>query len=87
MGFIITGTMLGVQEREGTLDNGNPWHVKEIVVLDGLATLPVRVENFAGPLPERGEQVAIDVEVRYGKYIGLKRNDSLERALAATAGK
>lgn len=83
MGYVITGDALGTEHRSGTLDNGNPWNVNELVVLDGLQLIRVRMEDFQGPIPQRGDFVAIECTHRFGKFHAVRRVPALEAALAS----
>lgn len=85
MGVIITGTSLGDRKRNGTLDNGQPWNVHELMVLDGLEVTPVRIDRFPGSVPTRGEVVALHVELRSGKFHATGRDSDIEAGLSANA--
>lgn len=85
MGVIITGTSLGDRKRNGTLDNGQPWNVHELMVLDGIDVTPVRIDKYPHSVPTRGEVVAFDCELRNGKFHARARNELIEAALVPDA--
>lgn len=88
MGVVITGDVLGERQRSGNFDDGKAWSVRELLILDGMDTMSVRLESFTGTVPQRGERVAIDCEFRSGKFRGRARVPEIEAALApAPAGK
>lgn len=84
MGLMVTGTCLGKRERSGKFDDGNTWHVAEVMILDDLDVIAVRAEKLADAegYPTRGEVVAIEVEMRNNKLHGVRRRPEVEAVLA-----
>lgn len=81
MGLMVTGDCLGERQRSGRFDDGREWSVREVVLLDGVETIPVRVERLNGSVPGRGEFVALAVESRNGKLHAQHRVPEVEAVL------
>jgi hypothetical protein len=83
MGLMVTGDCLGKRERSGEFDDGKKWNVSEVMILDGVEVVAVRIERLIGEVPGRGEFVALAVEQRNGKLHAVNRCPEVEAVLGA----
>jgi len=80
---IVTGMATGQESTAGTLDDGQPWTKRVLVILEGTRTREIRLDKgWQGPIPVPGQFVAVECSFGYGNKLHGVRALSEEVAKA-----